>query len=282
MRTTLGAGEKTLAYVILTLATAALAAPFVYMLSISLSSDRTVAEGAFSFLPREWRLENYSRVAASRELPVYFWNSTVLCAFSILGQLLSSSLVAFGFARFRIKGKSAIFMVLLATMMIPGEVTMIPQFLIFRRLGWLNSLLPLIVPNFFGGAFNIFLLRQVMMAIPLSYDEAAKMEGAGPFWVWRAIVLPLAAPTLVAVAIFTFAYNWSWFSGPLIYISSQESYPLALGTYFMTATTNKGAIPPWNLIMVSSMALTVPMILVYAFGQEYVYAANIGSNDILR
>jgi multiple sugar transport system permease protein len=154
--------------------------------------------------------------------------------------------------------------------------------LIFKELGWLDSLLPLIVPNIFGGAFNIFLLRQVMMTIPLSYDEAVIMEGGSHFWLWRKVILPMVKPTLVAVAIFTFSWNWGWFSGPLIYITTQENYPLALGTYFMTATSNSGAIPPWNQIMVTSMLLTVPMILVYTLGQKYVYSANIGSNDILK
>lgn len=274
--------EKALSYAILSVVTVLLLLPFVYMVSISLASDKTVAENAFGLWPREWEGANYVTALANPAMPVYLFNSVVLCALAIVGQVLSSSLVAFGFARFRVKAKGVVFMVLLATMMIPGEITMIPQFLIFKELGWLNTLLPLIVPNFFGGAFNIFLLRQVMMSVPYSFDEAAKMEGAGNLRIWRTIMMPMIKPTLAAIAIFTFAFNWGWFTGPLIYITSQENYPLALGTYFMTATSNKGAIPPWNLIMVASMFLTIPMILVYTFGQKYVYSANIGSNDILK
>jgi multiple sugar transport system permease protein len=274
--------EQALGYTVLAAVTVVLLLPFVYMLSISLSSDKTVAENAFSLWPHEARFDNYSTAFSNPAMPWYLFNSIVLCALAIVGQTVSSSLVAYGFARFRVRAKGLIFMVLLATMMIPGEITMIPQFLIFKELGWLDTLLPLIVPNFFGGAFNIFLLRQVMMSIPYSFDEAAKMEGAGPLLIWRTIIVPMIKPTLVAVDIFTFAYNWGWFTGPLIYITSQENYPLALGAYFMTSTFNKGAIPPWNLIMVASMFLTVPMILVYTLGQKYVYSANIGSNDIMK
>jgi len=274
--------EKSLAYAVLAVATVVLLLPFVYMVSISLASDKTVAENAFSLWPRELRFENYGVALANPAMPLYLINSVMLCAFAIVGQLVSSSLVAYGFARFRVRAKGVVFMLLLATMMIPGEITMIPQFLIFKELGWLDTLLPLIVPNFFGGAFNIFLLRQMMMSIPYSFDEAAKMEGAGPLRIWRTIIVPMTKPTLVAIAIFTFASNWGWFTGPLIYITSQENYPLALGAYFMTATFSKGAIPPWNLIMVASMFLTLPMILVYTLGQRFVYSANIGSNDLLK
>lgn len=282
MKNRMPTAEKAVSYAILLVVTVLLLLPFVYMVSISLASDKTVAENAFGLWPKEWEGANYLKALANPAMPIYLFNSVVLCVLAIAGQVLASSLVAFGFARFKVKIKGVVFMVLLATMMIPGEITMIPQFLIFKELGWLNTLLPLIVPNFFGGAFNIFLLRQVMMSIPYSFDEAAKMEGAGNLRIWRTIMMPMIKPTLAAIAIFTFAYNWGWFTGPLIYITSQENYPLALGAYFMTATSNKGAIPPWNLIMVASMFLTIPMILVYTFGQKYVYSANIGSNDILK
>lgn len=282
MRRQLGLPERIRAWIILGALSAVLILPFLFMVSISLSTDKTVAENAFTVLPREFRWENYLLVIGDPTILGYVWNSVLLCAGAILGQVLVSAFVAFGFARFRAREKGLVFMILLGTMMIPGEVTMIPQFLLFRSLGWLDSILPLVVPNFFGGAFNIFLLRQVMMTIPLSYDEAALMEGAGHLWLWRRVILPLVQPTLVAVAIFTFSWNWGWFSGPLIYITSLERYPLALGTYFMTATSNVGAIPPWNSIMVTSMLLTLPMILVYGLGQRYVYAVNIGSNDLLK
>ncbi|NCC63785.1 MAG: carbohydrate ABC transporter permease [Spirochaetia bacterium] len=250
------------------------------MISIALSSDRTVATNAFTVFPREFGFDNFGRIFATSMIYTYILNSIKLSFFAIVGQLLVSSFVAYGFARLRARGKNIVFMILLATMMIPSEVTMIPQFLIFRSLRMLDTLYPLILPNFFGGAFNIFLLRQSIMRIPYAFDEAAIVEGVGYPRIWFSLILPAIQPILVAISIFTFSWNWGWFTGPLIYISSPEKYPLALGAYFITETSAKGAIPPWNLIMVTALLLTLPMIMVYALGQKYVYAANIGGGGL--
>jgi len=274
--------ENLITYVLLAAVTVVLVVPFIYMISISLSSDKTVAENAFTVLPREFVWQNFVIIFEKSRVGTYFLNSLKLCLFSIAGQILISAFVAYGFARFRAPGKNIVFMILMATMMIPAEVTMIPQFLIFRKLGWIDTYLPLVIPNFFGGAFNIFLLRQSIMRIPRAFDEAALVEGAGYPLIWGRIIMPVLKPILVAIAIFTFSFNWGWFTGPLIYLSEPLKYPLALGVYFITETSNKGAIPPWNLIMVTSIFLTVPMIAVYSLGQKYVYSANIGMGDIMK
>ena len=163
-------------------------------------------------------------------------------------------------------------------MMIPGEVTMVPQFIIFRELGWINTFLPLIVPSFFAGAYNVFLIRQFVMGIPRSLDEAAMIDGMGHLGIYFKIILPMTYPILAAIAIFSFSYNWGNFMGPLIYINDPEMTPLALGVQLISTAT-AGQIPPWNMVMVASLFLTIPMILVYMFGQRFVYEANINGGN---
>lgn len=262
--------EQVAVYFFLTGLGLLLAAPFVYMISMALASDATATKLTFTFIPREFQFENFVRVFTSRlNFNRFLLNSLVLVFFSVVGQVLVSSLVAYAFARLRAPGKEVIFILLLSTMMIPAEVTLIPQFVLFTRLGWINSLLPIIVPNFFGGAYNIFLLRQFITRIPMELDEAAQIDGLGYFGIYVKIILPLIQPALIAVGIFTFIWNWGAFFAPLIYINDVEKMPLALGVQILSATNSAGQIPPWNLVMVGALLLTVPMILVYFFGQRF-------------
>jgi len=261
---------KLTTYIILTALSVLLAAPFMYVISIALASDSTTVKAAFTFIPREFYWENFIRVfTIDLNFARFFFNSTTLVVFAIIGQVVASSMVAFAFARLRAPGKNLLFMVLLSTLMIPGQVTMIPSFVIFRKLGWIDTLLPLIVPNFFGNAYNVFLLRQFITRIPVELDEAAKLDGLGFFGIYARIILPLLKPALVAIAIFTFTANWGWFMGPLIYINDVDKAPLALGVQILSATSSAGQIPPWNLVMVGALLLTLPMLIVYFFGQKY-------------
>ncbi|MFC7614995.1 carbohydrate ABC transporter permease [Actinokineospora soli] len=259
---------------------AVLLAPLVFMVSIALSSDQTSQAMDFSFLPREFHFENFVAVFGS-DLPIgrFLVNSVVIVAFSCLGMVFSSAVVAYGFARLRAPGKNLLFVVLLSTMMIPAEVLLIPQFVIFRELGWINTLLPIIVPNFFANAYNVFLMRQFISRIPSDLHEAAMLDGLSHFGIFRRIVVPLMKPVLVAVAIFTFTFNWGYFFGPLIYINSEEKMPLALGVQVMSATSSGAQLPPWNLVMVGSLILILPMIAVYYFGQKYLYEAGLVSGS---
>lgn len=262
--------EKIVSYIILTAIGALLAAPFVYVISMALASDATSTRLTFTFIPHEFEFINFVRVFTSGlNFGRFLGNSLVLVFFSMIGQVFVSSLVAYSFARLRAPGKEVIFIILLATMMIPGEVTLIPQFILFRKLDWIDTMLPLIVPNFFGGAYNIFLLRQFITRIPVELDEAAQIDGLNYFGIYTRIILPLIRPALVAVAIFTFVWNWGAFFGPLIYINDVKKMPLALGVQILSATNSAGQIPPWNLVMVGALVLTVPMILVYFFGQRF-------------
>lgn len=280
MNRRIGLAEAISTYALLIALSLALIAPFLLMISVSLASDATTVKMNFTVIPKEFQFNNYARVFSTNiNLGRHIVNSLIIVVGSIVGQVLVSSFVAYGFARFDAPGKNVLFLILLSTMMIPGAVTLIPQFAMYRALGWLGTFAPLIVPNFFGGAFNIFLIRQFIVRLPLDLDEAAKIDGVGPIGIFLHIIFPLIRPIAVAVAILTFQFNWSWFLEPLLYLQDAEKMPLAVAVRTLSATTSAGATPMWNLVMVASMLLTVPMLLVFFFGQRYVFEANISSGS---
>ncbi len=267
--------ERILIYLGLSLVGLIFLSPFLYMVSISLASDATNAKGAFTLLPKEYEWKNYIRVFTGREnMGLYIWNSVKLSLWCIAGQVLASSFVAFGFARLRARGNKVIFLVLLATMMIPQDVYIIPQFMLFKQIGWIDTYLPMIVPNFAGGAFNIFLLRQFFMSVPISLDEAAKIDGLSYFGIYSRIILPLMKPILIAIALFTFQFNWGWFYGPLVFLQDSAKYPLAVALRVIQASQGN-AVPNWHYVMVGSVFLTIPPLMGYFFGQKYMLEANI-------
>lgn len=200
---------------------------------------------------------------------VPFWryvnNSVVLVVLNVLGQMLGSSLVAFAFARLRWPGRDAYFVLVLATLMIPPQVTMIPVFLIFKQLGWYNTLYPLWVPAFFGSAFYIFLLRQFMKGIPRDLEDSARIDGCGYAGIYARIILPLIKPALAAIGIFTFMATWNEFMMPLIYLSDQELYPLSLGLFALQAFQRYN----YGLMMAASVLMTLPVIAVFFLAQRY-------------
>jgi len=210
--------------------------------------------------------ENYRR--AFDEVPFwrYFKTSVFVVAANIIGTLFSCSLAAYAFARLRWPGRDLCFMLVLATLMIPPQVTMIPSFVIYKYLGWYNTLAPLWVPNCLAvNAFAIFLLRQAMKGVPRDLEEAAMIDGCGYFRIYWSVVLPLMKPTLAAIAIFTFMFVWNDFMTPLIYVNDQRLYPLALGLFsFMAGRENQ-----FELIMAGSMIMTLPVILTFFFAQRH-------------
>lgn len=272
--------DATVSYGVLTVVSAILAAPFVFMVSIALSSDATVQKVSFTLIPREFHVENLIRVLSSdAQMARWILNSLIIVTFACLGQMFVSAMVAYAFARLRAPGRSALFVVLLSTMMVPIEVTIIPQFVLFRELDWIDTLWPLIVPNLFGGAYNIFLMRQFVTRIPRELDEAAQVDGLGYFGIFSRIVLPLMKPVVVAVGVFSFSFSWGWFFGPLIYLNTETKYPLALGVQFLSGTSTNAQTPPYNLVMVGALFLTVPMVAVYFFSQKYIYQVNLGAGS---
>ena len=254
--------------------------PFILLVSIALSSDATVNQNAFTIIPHEFHWDNFVRVFTTG-LPMgkFVINSVIIATFSAVGQVLSSSLVGYAFARMRAPGKNVVFMIVLATMMIPAQITMIPQFILFKELGWVNTFLPLIVPNFFSNAFNIFLIRQFVSRLSGEIDEAGMIDGLGFFGIFRRITLPMMFPVLIAIGIFTLTASWGDFMGPLIYISDDAKMPLALGVQYITSTGAALQAPPWNTVMVGSILLTLPMIVIYYLGQKYLYEMNISGGS---
>jgi multiple sugar transport system permease protein len=263
-------------YAALIVVVALLSAPLVFLISVALASDQTVNTNTFTIIPTEFHWENFTRVFGT-SLPMgrFLLNSVIISVGAVVGQVLSSGLIGYAFARLRAPGKNVLFLVVLATMMIPAQITMIPQFILFKDLGWVNTFLPLIVPNFFSNAFNVFLMRQFVARLPREVDEAAMVDGLGYFGVYRRIMLPMLAPALIAIGIFTLTANWGEFLGPLIYLNDESKMPLALGLQYLTTTSQAMQAPPWNLVMVASILLTVPMIAVYYLGQRYLYEMDL-------
>src|SRR5688500_446687 len=211
--------------------------PLAWMVGTSLKPERQAASASMSLLPDPPALalesapQNYKAVwtDASVTFPVYLRNTLVVDALSVTGMTLSSAIVAYGLARIRWRGRRLVFASVLVTMMIPFPALMAPLYIVFRELGWIGTLKPLWVPAWFGGAFNIFLLRQFYMGIPRELDEAARMDGLGHWGTFWRVIVPLSRPALAVVALFHFIYVWNDFLGPLIFLTHREDFTLALG-----------------------------------------------------
>lgn len=239
--------------------------PLLWTVCMALKPDSEVF--SLNFFPTEIHFENFARAITSIPFFLYLRNTLIILIPVMVGTLFSSAVVAYGFSRFNFKGKRVWFLILLATMMLPGQITMIPQYLIFRAMGWVDTFLPLIVPSFFGGgAFNIFLLRQYMSGIPKDFDEAARMDGAGPFKVFLRIIMPMCKPVLTAVAIFTFMGVWNDFNGPLIYLYDSKKFTLSLGlSFFKGLYTSQ-----WNLLMAATLLVMLPILILFFIAQQYI------------
>ena len=247
--------------------------PFVWMLSTSLKTlDRTM-EMPPRFLPDPVVPQNYLTVLQNPKLnfPLLTRNTLIVAVLSVVGTTLSSAIVAYGFAKIRFRGNGTLFGVLLATMMIPFPVIMVPLFGIFRWLGehtpvpFLGTLTPLWLPAFFGSAFNIFLLRQFFLTIPAELSEAAQVDGCSDWGIFRRIVLPLARPALAVVALFTFMGSWNDFMGPLVFVQDPSQYTLALG--LQTFQSQHGGTE-WNLLMAASLLVILPVIVLFFMAQK--------------
>lgn len=212
----------------------------------------------------EMHWENYPEALTSVPFDRYLMNTLIVVFGSMLGMLISSSLVAYGFSRFRARWLDVLFIILLSTIMLPSQVTLIPVYVFFQKLGWVDTLLPLIVPAFFANAYDVFLLRQFFMTIPLELDDAAKIDGANPFQTLIYIMLPQARPALVAVAIFHFLWAWNNFYEPLIYLHSRENWTVAVGLQTFDAIYAVNT----HLIMAASVVMVIPPIILFFFAQK--------------
>ena len=246
--------------------------PFVYMVSTSLKGDEQIfdpaqAERGFvvkDLIPDPFVWDNYPKSMQSVPFLQYIKNTIVICFCCVIGAVISSSMVAYGFARMKFAGRDALFYTMLATMALPGQVTMIPVFVIFKNLGWYDTFLPIIVPSFFGGAFYIFLLRQFFMTIPEELSEAARLDGASEWTIFSRVILPLAKPALATVALFQFIGSWNDFFGPLLYINNPMKYTIAYGLQqFMSSYGGR-----WAELMAASCVFTLPIIVIFFLAQK--------------
>ncbi len=240
--------------------------PLLYMISTSLKT--TGREFAFpvEWIPNPIVWNNY--VTAMTQVPtlVFFRNTMIVTLLTLVGDLVTSSLVAYGFARARFPGRDFLFILVLSGLMLPYMVTLIPQFVLFRNLGWVNTLLPLIVPAFFGGSpFYIFLLRQFFKGLPTELEDAAMIDGAGFFRIWWTIALPLARPALATVAILSILHHWNDFTGPLVYLNTQDNWTLALGIRLFRDQYQLN----FNLMMAYAVLMTLPVFTVFFIFQKY-------------
>ncbi len=259
---------RTLLYALVISGAVVVSVPFFWQISTSLKDIKEVFQFPPKWIPSTLHWENYPNGWKAMPFTLYLRNSLYLTFACVVGRVASSSLIAYAFARLRAPGRDFLFVVLLSGIMIPAQVTMIPMYMFFRKLGWVNTFKPLIVPQYFGGgAANIFLLRQFYLTIPLELDDAARIDGASNFGIYWRIMLPLARPALAAVAIFAFMFHWQDFMGPLIYLSA-EKYTLALGLRYFMEAAGSGGLVMWNQLMAVSTLIMMPSLIIFFVAQR--------------
>ncbi len=256
---------KVVAYVVLTVYALITLIPFIWAMSASFKTLEEIVSGTMNFIPKDFTFENYKQIFIEQKLfPRWLFNSLFIAVVGTALNLLFNSMAGYALARLSFPGKKSIFMMILAVLMIPGQVTMIPNFLILKELGWLNTYQGMIVPAMVNATF-IFMMRQFFINFPKELEEAAELDGLSKFGTFFKVVLPLAKPALAAQAIFVFMGFWNDFMRPLIVMSDTEMFTLTLGL-----NTFKGQyISYWNYIMAASMVFTLPMLLLYAFFNKY-------------
>jgi ABC-type glycerol-3-phosphate transport system permease component len=257
----------TLIYLLLIVGGLVFALPFLWMLSSSLKAQVEVFLFPPRPFPKEIQWQNYRDALTAAPFGRYFVNSAIISALVVAGAVLSSSIIGYGFARIRGWGRDALFAIVLATLMLPSQVTMIPTFLIFRELNWINTFLPLTVPFFFGQPFNIFLYRQFFMGVASEITDAAKIDGCNHFDIYWRIVMPMSRAATATVAILGFFWSWNEFLTPLIYLNAQKLYTVPLGLAMFREFYSLQT--PWHWLMAASVVAVLPLIVIFFFSQRY-------------
>lgn len=251
-------------YLLLLIVAAILILPLYWMLATAVKGPDQMFQLPPAWVPNPVQWDNFPQVFEEVPFARFLLNTVIIVVFNIIGQLVSVTLVAYGFARVRFPGRSLLFLVMLSTLMIPYHVTLVPRFILFAKLGWINTYLPLIVPAFTGSPFMIFLVRQYMMSIPFDLDEAASIDGASRFGVFWRIILPLSRPALVLVVVFTFVGTWNDFLQPLIYLNDPKLFTVSLGLSFFQGAQETN----WNLLMAGSLLATIPPLILFFIAQR--------------
>lgn len=239
--------------------------PLLWMVFTSLKPMEEIVRFPPTFFPEEIHWRNYLDTTQAFPFWNYAKNTLFITSLVVIGNVFSNSFIAYGFAKLDFPGKNVLFALVLSTMMIPSFVTMIPQYVLFSKIGWVGTYLPLIVPAFFGNAFNIFLLRQFYLSISNELIEAAQIDGANHLYIWSHLMIPLTKPALITVAINSFNGAWNDFLGPLLYIQDQDKYTLQIGLQvFQNQATTQ-----WNYLMAGATLVLLPTILLFFFAQRY-------------
>ena len=260
---------KALIYLVLSIGAFIFTLPFLWLVTSSLKIPAKIWLFPPEWIPNPPRFANYTEALTAAPFFQYTLNTMIIVGLNLIGTIFTTSLAAYGFARLRFKGRDVVFSILLSTMMLPWAVTMIPKYIIFRNLGWLDTFAPLVVPSWFaagpGCVFYIFLLRQFFRTIPRDFSDAARIDGASEFGIYWRIMLPLIRPALTVVGIFTFMYHWNDFMGPLIYLTSPENYTISVGL-----AAFKGLYATdWHYLMAASTVATLPVIALFFAAQRY-------------
>ena len=255
---------KIIIYIVLAIGAVIFSLPFLWMLSTSLKPEYLAYRVPIVWIPPELEFNHYISSWSILPFPLFYRNTIIITAANMTGIVLSSSLVAFGFARVRFWGRDTIFLILLATMMLPGQVTLIPLYLIWARAGLVNTFWPLIIPQWLTNAYNVFLLRQFFMTISTEMDDAARIDGAGWFRIYSQIIMPMSRPALGVVAIQAFSWNWNNFLGPLIYLNEPRKFTIAIGLrLFQTQMSQK---MPETMAM--SVVALIPVMIMFFIAQR--------------
>ena len=240
--------------------------PFVWLVSSSLKSQIEIFSYPPKWIPNPIHWENYVNALTIKPFGLYFVNTMKIVALNVIAVVFSSSFVAYGFARINFRGRDFWFGIVMATLFLPYAVLIVPSFMIFTKLGWVDTILPLTVPLFFGGgAFNIFLLRQFFRTIPEELADAARIDGCSEFGIYWRIFMPLAKPALITVAIFTFLNAWNDLLGPIIYLRSPQNFTIAVGLSSFRSTLDVS----WDLQLAATTAVILPVVVLFFFTQRY-------------
>jgi len=258
------AWRNAIIYVVLIVGAVFFLTPFAWMVSTSLKADEQVFSIPPQWIPIPVMWSNYQRLLTEIPFLRYLGNTVFVTVLSVTFYVASSAVVAYGFAKLRFPGRETLFYCLLATMVLPPQVTLIPQFVMFQKLGWVGTFLPLIVPALTGSAFAVFLLRQFYTAIPGDISDSARIDGASEWQIFSRIVLPLSRPALATASLFIFIWTWTDFLNPLIYLTDDRLYTLAVGLQQLSSTRAAA----WPLLMGGSLLMSLPIIVLFFFAQK--------------
>lgn len=256
---------KLICFVCLLTASITVLMPLWFMFSTGLKSMEEIFSYPITWYPHDPVWSNFRDAWVSADFSRWFLNSVFVAVFAIVGGVLANSLVAYGFAKIRFPGRNVLFSLILATMMIPEFVTMIPQYVLYAKLHWVGTFLPLIVPQFMGSAYFIFMLRQFYSGIPNSVMESARIDGASHLRIWRSIMLPMARPAIMTVVVLSFNWSWNDFLKPLLYLMKPDTFTLQLGLKIFISQSNT----QWNYLMAASCIVLLPIIVVFMCLQKY-------------